>query len=109
MNQGNDIFDLQAELCQAMGRPVRIRIVHLLKGGPQRVSNIVASLGIPQASISRHLAVLRNAGIVLANRHGSEFIYQIANPKIVAVCDMMREVLADREEIRSRSLEKLRE
>jgi ArsR family transcriptional regulator len=108
MNLDTEVFDLQAELCLAMGHPIRLRIVHLLKEGPQRVAGIAESLGVAQAAASRHLAVLRNAGIVFAERHAQESIYQIANPKIVSVCEMMREVLAEREGRRSEVLSKLR-
>lgn len=91
------IFDLQAELCQAMGHPVRLKIVYLLKEGPQRVMDITQKMGVPQPAVSRHLAVLRHIGLVLTERQGLEVIYRIANPKIVAVCEMMRAVLSERE------------
>lgn len=107
MTAETQIFDLQAELCRAMGHPIRLRIVHLLKDGPQPVLDIAQRLGISQPTVSRHLAILRNIGIALAERQGVEVIYRIANPKIVAVCDMMRAVLAEREEQRMEILETL--
>jgi ArsR family transcriptional regulator, virulence genes transcriptional regulator len=51
--------------------------------------------GHPQSMISRHLGLLRNGGIVTAKHHAQEVIYQIANPKIVNICDLMREMLAE--------------
>ncbi len=91
------IFDLQAELCLAMSNPVRLRIVHLLKEGPQRVSGICESLQTNQPTISRHLAILRRSGVLLATRQGTDVVYMVANPKIVEICEMMRELLAERE------------
>lgn len=92
------VFDMQAQLCQALGHSVRLRIVHALKEGSMCVNALVAILkDIPQPTISRHLAVLRSAGVLSTERQGMEVIYQIANPKIVGVCEMMRNILAERE------------
>jgi ArsR family transcriptional regulator len=54
---------------------------------------------------SRHLTVLRNAGILVVERHGTDVLYRIANPKILEVCDLMYAVLARRESRRSEILE----
>ena len=78
-----------------MSHATRLRIVHILRDGPRRVGDLVQATGLSQASVSRHLATLRNCGVVTAQHHGQETIYHIASPKIVAVCDLMREVLAE--------------
>ena len=103
------IFDLQAELCSAMSHPVRVRIVHLLRDGSKRVNSIAEELGITQATTSRHLAVLRNVGILSSQRQGTDIIYQITNPKITDICEAMRKVLAERESHRSEILQNFRE
>ncbi|KAF0108113.1 MAG: ArsR family transcriptional regulator [Anaerolineaceae bacterium] len=98
MEQDLIIFEMQAQLCQVLGHAIRLRIVHTLKEGPQCVNELVAALqNIPQPTVSRHLAVLRSAGIVSTRRQGMEIIYEIATPKIVGVCEMMRTILAERE------------
>ena len=94
-NIPQSIFGIQAALCQAMGHEIRQEIVHLLRDGPIRVTDIAAKLNYPQSTISRHLAPLRNAGIVHTHRDGTDVIYSIANPKMIAVCDLMREVLLE--------------
>lgn len=100
------VFEMQAQLCQVLGNVVRLRIVHALKEGPKCVNALVADLkNIPQPTVSRHLAVLRSAGVLTTHRMGLEVIYEIANPKIVGVCEMMRTILAERE---SRQIEILR-
>lgn len=96
------IFEIQADLCRCMSSATRIEIVHVLRDGPQRVSEIVCITGYPQAMVSRHLGVLRNGGVVIANRRAQEVIYQIANPKIVNICDLMREVLMEEASHRSK-------
>jgi DNA-binding transcriptional ArsR family regulator len=49
--------------------------------------------------------VLRNGGVVIAQRRGQGVVYQIANPKIVHICDLMREVLIEEAARRSRLIE----
>ncbi len=89
------IFDLQAELCGTMSNATRLRIVHALRDGPCRVSDLAQTTGLTSAKVSQHLAVLRSHGIVAATRQGSEMIYRITTPKIEHICDLMREVLAE--------------
>jgi len=101
------IFDLQAELCKTMANATRLRIVHHLRQKPSCVGDIAQATSFPQAKVSQHLSILRARGIVTAERRGSEIIYRIANPKIVRVCDLMREVLADQAAERSDLIEKL--
>jgi DNA-binding transcriptional ArsR family regulator len=56
------IFEIQAGLCRAMGNPVRMEIVHLLRNEEMRVSDIAFAMHLPQGTISRNLGALRNAG-----------------------------------------------
>ncbi len=89
------IFEIQAELCRAMGNPLRIEIVHLLRDNPLTVNDIASSTNNHQATVSRNLAILRNAGIVTTHREGNNILYHVANPKLVRVCDLMQEVLEE--------------
>jgi DNA-binding transcriptional ArsR family regulator len=89
------IYSVQAELCRAMGNAVRLEIVHLLQGGPLHVGEMARVLGLPQTTISRHIGTLRNLGVVLRERKKEGIFYRIANPKIVKVCELMREILAE--------------
>jgi DNA-binding transcriptional ArsR family regulator len=95
------IFEIQADICHRMSNPIRIEIVHVLREGPMRVSEIVRLTGHQQTKVSRHLSVLRQGGIVSSERVGQEIIYQIANPKIVSICDLMREFLIEETSRRS--------
>jgi ArsR family transcriptional regulator len=89
------IFEIQAELCRAMGHPLRMEIMHLLRNGPLNVSDIAAATRTHQTTISRNLTILRNAGVVATQRLGNSILYQVANPKLMNVCDLMREVLIE--------------
>ena len=88
-------FEIQAELCRAMGNPLRMEIMHLLRDKPMSVTDIGSATHQLQGTVSRNLGTLRNAGIVVTHRNGNNILYQVANPKLMSVCDLMREVLEE--------------
>ncbi len=90
-----EVFTMQAEICQAMSNPARLEIMHTLREGPRTVNFLAGSLMMSQATISRHLAVLRHHNLVIAQHQGKEQLYMLTNPKIGQVCDLMREVLSE--------------
>jgi ArsR family transcriptional regulator len=92
----DSITILQAEVLTALAHPRRLEILHLIAGGPREVGGIASELGISQPNASQHLAVMRSAGVVVADREGREVRYRIADPDVVAACDLMRGVLARR-------------
>jgi DNA-binding transcriptional ArsR family regulator len=100
---------MQAEMCKTMGNAARLQIVHVLRDGPKRVSDIVEAADLAQAKVSQHLAVLRAYGIVTTKRDGKDVIYRIANPKLTRVCDLMREVLAEQASERSEVFQALQD
>jgi len=89
------IFELQADLCRAMSHPARLQLVHLLREGPKKVNDLVQATGLEPGTVSRHLGILRNAGILATRRDGKDILYHIVNPKITEVCDLMRQVLTE--------------
>lgn len=98
MTQENraNIFKLQAEICQTLADPTRLMILHELRDGEKAVGQIVAALGIAQANVSRHLAILRERGIAVTRREGTSIYYRLASPKIAEACDLVREMLESR-------------
>jgi ArsR family transcriptional regulator, arsenate/arsenite/antimonite-responsive transcriptional repressor len=66
-------------LLKALADPTRLRIVTLLQGGEVCVCHIHDSLKIPQPKASRHLAYLRKAGVVEADKRGLWVYYKLAH------------------------------
>src|SRR4030042_45582 len=89
------LFKHQAAICKTLADPKRLMILHELRDGEKSVNQIVSALGLPQANVSQHLAILRERGIVTTRRVGTTINYKLANPKIGQACDLVREVLAD--------------
>jgi ArsR family transcriptional regulator len=60
------------------------------------VGRLAAAIGASQPNVSQHLAVLRSAGIVEAERDGREVRYRLTDPDVLLACDLMRAVLERR-------------
>lgn len=71
--------DPVARLFRALGDPTRLRIVALLSHGELCVCHLEQALGLTQPTVSRHLAVLRAAGVVAVRRDGSWVHYRLCD------------------------------
>ena len=87
------IFQMHAEICKTLSNPIRLEILSRLRDGKKSVNEIASLTGVRQATVSQHLAVLRQRGVVSTRREGINVYYDVANPKITRACDLMREVL----------------
>jgi DNA-binding transcriptional ArsR family regulator len=92
----DEITILQAEVLKTLASPRRIDILHALAAGPIEVGRLAKSLGASQPNVSQHLAVLRGAGIVEAEREGREVRYRLVDPDVMIACGLMRAVLERR-------------
>jgi len=70
---------------RAFGEPSRLRILRLLTSKPLTVNDIVKQVGLSQSTVSRHLGVLREAGILTDRREG-QYVYYSLNKDAVAAC-----------------------
>jgi len=86
---------LHTNICRAVGDPTRILLMYAMHDAPQNVTSLARALDLPQSTVSRHIAVLRNAGVVQAKRDGQSTIYQLTTPHIIGVLDQMRRILRD--------------
>ena len=66
----------------ALAEPTRLSLVHLLAAAPCRVVDLTASLGLAQSTVSAHLAVLRDAGLVTATPEGRATRYALADAEL---------------------------
>lgn len=84
---------LHATICKALGDPTRIQILYTLDEEPQHVSALADTLDLPQPTVSRHLAILRQRGLVQAERDGLMVNYSLTQTDIIPVLNAMRQVL----------------
>jgi ArsR family transcriptional regulator len=92
----DEITILQAEVLKTLASPRRLEILHALARGPIEVGRLAELIGASQPNVSQHLAVLRTAGIVEAERDGREVRYRLADPDVIVACGLMRAVLERR-------------
>lgn len=89
-----EISDLVASLCKALGDAKRLLLLYALGDGPLTVSQLCEVIDAPQANTSQHLAVLRERGLVEATRQGNHVVYTLLHPKILTAVDMLRDIRA---------------
>ncbi len=87
--------DLHADVCKVFTNPARIRILNLLREGERSVGELALTLGLPQPTVSKHLATMRSRGVLTSRKDGATAFYRLANPKVLRAFDVMREVLVE--------------
>ena len=82
----------KAGVFQALAHATRIALVELLRDeGEVPVSRLYERLGLEQANVSQHLAVLRSRQIVVGRKDGNQVFYSLRNPILGQVLDLMRQ------------------
>lgn len=89
------LYEAHAELCKAISHPKRLEILDIIREREHSVEDIAARTGMRKSNLSQHLAVLRKARLVRTRRQGLHIFYDIANPRILDVCDTLRSILLD--------------
>ena len=79
-------------LGRAMADPTRSRILLTLLQGPAYPAELARDLGLTRSNVSNHLACLRDCGIVVAEPHGRQTLYAIADPHITNALQALVEV-----------------
>lgn len=92
---------LHANICRAIGDPRRIQMLYALHSRACHVTALAERLEIPQPTVSRHLSVLRQSGLVTSERDGAAVVYRLSDPRVIEVLDRMRAILRDSIERRS--------
>lgn len=73
-------FSSEAEVLKVLGHPIRLKIVAGLCAQECNVKHIWECLGLPQATVSQHLALLKNKNIIEGRREGVEVHYSVIHP-----------------------------
>jgi ArsR family transcriptional regulator len=91
----NPPHKLKAKIFYALADPTRIEILEFLRDGEKCVCQIVPHLGLIQPVVSRHLKILKDAGVVLYRKDGTRRLYSITDPTIYRVLDALTPQLTD--------------
>lgn len=85
----NREYSSEAEILKVLGHPIRLKIVAGLCTRECNVKHIWECLGLPQATVSQHLALLKNKGIITGKRDGVEVHYSVTNPVAQKIIDAL--------------------
>ena len=98
-----------ARIARAISHPVRLQILNELRDDGAYVMHLTTVLGRPQANISQHLMVLREAGLVRAIRDGMTVLYEVTDPQVLVVVDQLLALARKRVSSRELAASELRE
>ncbi len=71
------LYNRQADILKALAHPLRVAILDFLKDGEQCVCDIAKKVGSERSNVSRHLAVMVNAGVLQCHKEGLKVIYRL--------------------------------
>jgi len=91
----DELYDLHARICKAIADPKRLLIITELRGGAMSVGDLSEALDISQSNTSQHLAVLRDRGVVVAQKDGLNVYYKLTSKKVVRAIDLLREFMVE--------------
>ncbi|QSG09131.1 ArsR/SmtB family transcription factor [Halapricum desulfuricans] len=92
-------YEAHADFCSVCANANRLKILDLLKNGEQySVSDIERHTGISQSTVSQHLKLMRDRGIVTRERDGVNNYYAVADDRIVEGVETIREVVKEQVE-----------
>ena len=83
----DDLVELIAERFRALAEPTRIKLLDRLREGEATVQELTEVIGSTQQNVSKHLGVLRQAGIVRRRKEGNFVHYSIADEGVLALCE----------------------
>lgn len=84
-----DLAELIARRFRALGDPLRVRILDLLRDQELSVTTLAEQLGAGQQNVSKHLAVLVDAGMLARRKDGTHAYYRIADEGVFALCEQV--------------------
>jgi len=93
MSREVGVYKLQSKLCRFLSHPERLRITEVLGTGEKSVSELVELTGLPQPTVSRHLSMLAELGVVEAERKGRRVYYRLKYPEVLEASRILRGVL----------------
>lgn len=87
------VFKIKADFLKSLAHPVRLEVIEYLKTKEASVGEMVKELGVEQSGLSKHLAILRQAGIVASRQEKVTVYYSIRDKDIFQVLRPIAEIL----------------
>ena len=87
------VYEARARIIKALAHPARLMMVDELKAGPRCVCEIREIVGSDMSTVSKHLLVLKNAGIVQDEKRGVQVYYRLRCPCVVDFFECAEKIL----------------
>jgi len=87
------VFKIKADFLKGLAHPIRLQVIERLKNGEASVGKLVKELGVEQSNLSRHLATLRDLGILEARQEKTTVYYSIHDHEIFKILRPIAELL----------------
>lgn len=101
------IFEMHADVCKALGHPLRIEIIDILQDQELCFTDILEVTGGLKSNLSQHLSVMTKKGILKVRREGQCNYFTLSSKKVAQACRLMREVLIENLKKQNAILEKI--
>jgi DNA-binding transcriptional ArsR family regulator len=89
------ILEARAKVLKAMAHPSRLFILEELEQGERCVCDLTELIGVDVSTVSKHLSVLKQAGIVIDDKRGNQVFYQLRVPCILNFFGCVESVLSE--------------
>ncbi|MBN2384090.1 winged helix-turn-helix transcriptional regulator [bacterium] len=94
------LYKMQAQVFKALAHPIRLAAVNFLKDGEQCVCDIIDYVESERSNVSRHLAVLKQVGVVSDRKEGLQVFYRLNMPCAISFFKCVSEIVQDQNEQR---------
>ncbi|MBN1273519.1 MAG: winged helix-turn-helix transcriptional regulator [Candidatus Aminicenantes bacterium] len=88
-------LEIRANILKALAHPVRLFIVEELAGSPRCVHELTEMVGLDISTVSKHLSVLKNAGLIRDKKKGKQVFYSLRVPCALNFLDCVEAVLRE--------------
>ncbi len=89
VNKKKVYLERYADIFKALGHPVRLQIAVRLMSSECHVNKMVDKLGLPQSTVSQHLGILRNGGIITQRKEGVRTCYKVTDKTIRRIIKLL--------------------
>ena len=89
------LYEFHAQFCKTLADANRLLIIAELVNGEKSVTDLANNLGLHQANVSKHLALMRERGLVETRRDGVSIYYSLSDPRIMKAIELLVRVQAD--------------
>lgn len=88
-----NLIQIESDFLRAIAQPTRLRILYFLKDGEKCACEIIPKMKEDQSNISRHLALMKDAGILESRKEGVSVYYKIKDKRVFTLLSIVDEMI----------------